>query len=323
MARALRIEYEDAVYHVTARGNERNRIFFTKNDYEKFLNYIREAKKKYGILVHSYVLMSNHYHLIIETPNANLSKAMQYINGSYTTYVNIKKKRSGHLFQGRYKAIIVDVDNYLLELSRYIHLNPVRAKMVEKPEEYQYSSYRAYINGKQEQTLTKELIMGMITTHKKESPKRYKAFVESAINTESDSPLKETYGGIILGKTGFIKETLKRLKKEHLQEEEIANRRELRTIYGVEEIIDMVSNHFHIKKDEITENNKPEQRKITLYLIKKHTGATNKAIGEVFGGISYSAVSKQYQRFTNELEGDRKLRRKVDWIERGMSNVKV
>ncbi len=104
MARALRIEPAcrqagmiDAVYHVTARGNERRKIFFTKLDHEKFLEYIKEAKKKYGILVHSYVLMSNHYHLIIETPNANLSKAMQYINGSYTTYVNTKRKRSGHL----------------------------------------------------------------------------------------------------------------------------------------------------------------------------------------------------------------------------------
>lgn len=229
---------------MTARGNERKKIFFTKHEYEKFLEYVKEAKKKYGILVHAYVLMSNHYHLTIETPNANLSKAMQYINGSYTTYVNTKKKRSGHLFQGRYKAIVVYVDNYLLELSRYIHLNPVRAKMVEKPEEYQYSSYRSYVNNKEDEVLTKELIMEMISTHKKESPKRYKAFVESAIGTETESPLKEIYGGIILGKTGFIKQALARLKREQLQEEEIANRRALRTSYGLEEIKDIVSNHF-------------------------------------------------------------------------------
>lgn len=214
MARALRIEYEEAMYHVTARGNERKKIFFSKHDYEKFLEYVKEAKKKYGILVHAYVLMSNHYHLIIETPNANLSKAMQYINGSYTTYVNTKKKRSGHLYQGRYKSIIVDADNYLLELSRYLHLNPVRAKMVERPEEYQYSSYRTYISGKQCQITTKEKIMGMIANQQKESPIRYKSFVESAIGIETESPLKEVYGGIILGKIGFIKETLARLKKE-------------------------------------------------------------------------------------------------------------
>ncbi len=123
MARSLRIEYEDAVYHVTSRGNERKKIFFTKHDYKKFLDYMKKAKKKYGVMVHCYVLMSNHYHVVIETPKANLSKVMQYINGSYTTYINTKKKRSGHLFQGRYKAIVVDRDNYLLELSRYVHLD--------------------------------------------------------------------------------------------------------------------------------------------------------------------------------------------------------
>ncbi len=323
MARALRIEYEDAVYHVTARGNERKKIFFTKLDHEKFLDYIQEAKKKYGILVHSYVLMSNHYHLIIETPNANLSKAMQYINGSYTTYVNAKRKRSGHLFQGRYKAIIVDIDNYLLELSRYIHLNPVRAKMVKKPEEYTYSSYKAFISNQREGALTKELLMSMMGNNSGESKRKYKAFVESAIGIEQENPLKSVYGGIILGKISFIKETLTRLKTEYLQEEEIANRRALRTIYGVEEIIDMVSDHFQVKKKDITENNKPEQRKISLYLIKKHTGATNKAIGEVFGGITYSAVAKLYKRFTKNVEEDRKLRKKLIGIEREMSNIKV
>ncbi|MBI4697767.1 MAG: transposase [Nitrospirae bacterium] len=263
MARPLRIEYEDAVYHVTSRGNERKKIFFIKHDYDKFLNYIKEAKKKYGILIHAYVLMGNHYHLIMETPNANMSRAMQYINGSYTAYINAKNKRSGHLFQGRYKAINVDVDNYLLELSRYIHLNPVRAKMAEKPEDYQYSSYRAYVSNKESDVLAKGLIMGLISGKKKESHKRYRAFVESAIGKETESPLKEVYGGIILGRTGFIKQTLARLKNEYLQEEEIANRRALRTSYRVEEIIDMVSNYFQLKNDDITRNNKPEHRKIS------------------------------------------------------------
>jgi putative transposase len=115
MARPLRIEYEGAYYHITARGNEKRKIYFTKSDYAKFKGYLAEAKKKYGIIIHSYVLMSNHYHLIIQTPEANLSKAMHCINGSYTTYTNIKRNRSGHLFQGRYKAILIDRDNYLLD----------------------------------------------------------------------------------------------------------------------------------------------------------------------------------------------------------------
>lgn len=113
MARQLRIEFEGAVYHVTSRGNERKNIFFSKTDYKKFLEYLAEAKNKLNINVHCYVLMSNHYHLILETPEANLSKAMHYINGPYTTYINVNRKRSGHLFQGRYKSIMVERDNYL------------------------------------------------------------------------------------------------------------------------------------------------------------------------------------------------------------------
>ncbi|GFO57618.1 hypothetical protein GMSM_46250 [Geomonas sp. Red276] len=124
MARALRIEYEGAFYHVTTRGNERKKIFFTARDYDKFKEYVFQAQQKFHFILHGYVLMTNHYHLLIETPEKNLQRVMHYINSSYSTYTNTKRDRSGHLFQGRYNAIIVDKDSYLLELSKYIHLNP-------------------------------------------------------------------------------------------------------------------------------------------------------------------------------------------------------
>ena len=150
MARPLRIEYEGALYHVTARGNERRRIYYSQSDYEKFKDYLKEAQEKYGYVLHCYVLMNNHYHLILETPEANLSRVMHYINGSYTNYINIKRKRSGHLFQGRYKAILIDRDRYLLELSRYVHLNPIRAAIAAKPEDYVHSSYRSFVTRSKE-----------------------------------------------------------------------------------------------------------------------------------------------------------------------------
>jgi putative transposase len=115
MARPLRIEYEGAIYHVTARGNERAKIFFSKKDYEQFKEYIAAAINKFNLILHAYVLMTNHYHLIVETPEKNLSKIMHFVNGSYTTYLNIKRKRTGHLFQGRYKAILVDKESYLFQ----------------------------------------------------------------------------------------------------------------------------------------------------------------------------------------------------------------
>ena len=133
MARPLRIEYPGAFYHVTSRGNERKDIFKSQRDREKFLSYVESAVVRYGAVVHTWCLMSNHYHLLLETPAGNLSQIMRHINGAYTTYVNVKRKRAGHLFQGRYKAILVEADAYALELSRYMHLNPVRASMVVNP----------------------------------------------------------------------------------------------------------------------------------------------------------------------------------------------
>jgi putative transposase len=145
MARPLRILYPGAVYHITSRGNERKAVFKSIRDREKFLEYLESAVEKYQALIHAYCLMDNHYHLLLETPSGNLPRIMRHINGAYTTYFNVKRDRSGHLFQGRYKAILVEKDEYAKELSRYIHLNPVRGKMVESPEEYVWSSYQSYI----------------------------------------------------------------------------------------------------------------------------------------------------------------------------------
>ena len=124
MARPLRITFPGAFYHVTSRGNERKNIYKSKRDREKFLEYLGEAHERYGAIIHAYCLMTNHYHLLIETPDANLPQIMKHLNSSYTTYFNVKRKRFGHLFQGRYKAFLVYKDDYALELSRYIHLNP-------------------------------------------------------------------------------------------------------------------------------------------------------------------------------------------------------
>lgn len=213
MARPLRIEFEGAVYHVTARGNERRKIFFSKRDYEKFKEYIAEAKEKYHFILHCYVLMTNHYHLLIETPEKNLSKIMHHINSSYTTYTNVKRKRSGHLFQGRFKSIVVDKDSYLLELSRYLHLNPVRAKAVENPEDYPFSSYAAYISARGEPFVTRSAILEMFGTKENEARKRYSAFVEAAMAAETESPMKKVYGGMILGGEGFIRDILGKIEE--------------------------------------------------------------------------------------------------------------
>ena len=145
MARPLRIEYPGAFYHVTSRGNEQKDVFKSQKDRERFLSYVESAVVRYGAVVHTWCLMSNHSPLLLATPLGNLSQIMKHINGAYTTYFNVKRQRAGHLFQGRYQASLVKADAYAVELSRYRHLNPVRVGMVAKPEQYPWSSYRSYI----------------------------------------------------------------------------------------------------------------------------------------------------------------------------------
>ncbi|MFQ5903814.1 MAG: transposase [Candidatus Binatia bacterium] len=150
MGRPLRIEYPGALYHITSRGIERRRIFLGNSDRVKFLEILEDYHERYGILIHSYVLMDNHYHLVLETPRGNLLKVMHGINGGYTGYFNRRYGRAGHLFQGRYKGILVDKNPYLLQLSRYVHLNPVTAEIVEGPGTYRWSSYGGYISKRKE-----------------------------------------------------------------------------------------------------------------------------------------------------------------------------
>ena len=128
MARQLRIEYPGAWYHVTSRGNERGSIFRLDKDRTRFLKTVAESAELFRVEVHCYVLMSNHFHFLLRTLESNLSRFMQRFNTAYTRYFNLRHRRSGHLYQGRYKAIVVEADEYLLEVSRYLHLNPVKLK---------------------------------------------------------------------------------------------------------------------------------------------------------------------------------------------------
>jgi len=143
MARALRIEFPGALYHVTSRGNERRPIFRSARDRRTFLTFLGQAAKRFRWSVTAYVLMTNHFHLVIQTAEPNLSRGMQWLNGTYAGWFNHRHERAGHLFQGRFHALLVEKEAYFAELLRYVVLNPVRAKMVGRPEEYEWSSYRA------------------------------------------------------------------------------------------------------------------------------------------------------------------------------------
>lgn len=321
MARPLRIEYEGAFYHVTDRGNERREIFQTRNDYERFKRYIIGAQDKYDFLLHGYVLMTNHYHLIIETSKANLNRIMHYINGSYTTYFNRKQGRNGHLFHGRYKAILVDVDRYLLELSRYLHLNPVKAGLVQRPEEYPYSSYRSYITREKEEIVHRDRIWSMISEDGRNGAQKYRRFVEETLGKDLESPLKRVYGGVILGGDKFIRDVLRRMEGRDVRRPDVSYRRQLRVTKDVEEIIDVICSYFNVARDAILEDRR-EFRNIAIYFSKKYTGLTNMEIGSLLGGISYSAITRVYQRLGEKILENRDLRKQIEDIGNILSNVK-
>ncbi|ABQ28074.1 REP-associated tyrosine transposase [Geotalea uraniireducens] len=321
MARPLRIEYEGALYHVTARGNERGKVFFTKADYRKFIDYLREGQKKFGFVLHSYVLMTNHFHLLLETPEKNLSRIMHHLNSSYTTYINIKRKRSGHLFQGRYKAILVDRDNYLLELSRYLHLNPVRANMVERPEEYLHSSYAAY-TGESDGLVHTTDLLAMFSKDTKAAKQHYQKFVESTLEEKQESPTKKVYGGMILGSAPFIKEALNRLEEELLQRTETSHKKELRAIWEADKVLSVVADHYGVTVETVAGPERNDIRKVCIYLLKKHTAVANSEIGGMLGGMSGFAVAKAHQLLVAGMAKEAALRKEVGRLEANLSRVK-
>lgn len=203
MTRPMRIEYPDAVYHVTSRGNARNDIFSSDQDRKEFLSILGRVVVRYNWICHAYCLMDNHYHLVIETPDGNLSAGMRQLNGIYTQKYNWLHHKTGHVLQGRYKAILVEKESYLLELCRYVVLNPVRAGMVAKPAEWRWSSYR-YTAGiaKPPEYLTTTWIIGLFGKNEKEAQKLYRRFVKGGM--DGISPWEELQGQVLLGEEPFI-----------------------------------------------------------------------------------------------------------------------
>lgn len=248
-------------------------------------------------------MISNYYHLLIKTTKANLSRIIHYINGSYTTYFNVKRRKTGHLFQGRYKSLVIDADSYFQELTRYIHLNPVRAKMVKNPEDYKWSSYNAYVGRKRkDKYIDKEEIrkyLGM-------ESKNYRFFVLNGMLTreKEDDIFRDVYGGFLLGKTQFIK--LKELKTQ-VESDKISSSKELHL--GIEGVARRFKKN---PEDLIDSKTRPAiEKQVAIYLIRHHTGLTNGEIGKIFK-MKAQAVSKAGIKIERLMEENRKIRSQVN-----------
>jgi putative transposase len=306
MARPLRIEFEDAFYHITSRGNEQKDIFKSVRDREKFLQYLESATERYSAAIHAYCLMDNHYHLFLQTPAGNVSQIMQHINGAYTTYYNVKRKRAGHLFQGRYKALLVDADAHAQELSRYIHLNPVRAGVTEKPEQYPWSSYNAYINRTQQpEWLHTDFILGLFAARKEPARKQYRRFVESLVGKEQESPLRNIFASTILGDAAFISRIREQYVNLNVYDRNLPDIKHFYEKPDIEEIVRLV-------EKAIPEDSGLSKR-VQLYICHKYSGQKLKDIGLYFG-VGESGVSQSSRRVAMKIGEDKKMKKLIRLI---------
>jgi len=202
MARPLRLEFPGAVYHVMARGNRREPIYLEDSDFSEFLSLLAEVRGRFNWLVHAYCLMTNHYHLLIETPDANLSRGMRHLNGVYTQRFNRRCQRGGHVFQGRYKALLVQKDPYLLELSRYIVLNPVRAQLVRSVDAWKWSSYRYTVGtATRPPWLETDWLLAQFDQQRSSAVTAYRRYVAAGMG--ADSPFGHIEDQLYLGDATF------------------------------------------------------------------------------------------------------------------------
>jgi hypothetical protein len=244
--------------------------------------------------------MGNHYHLLLETPRGNLSQVLHHINGAYTTYFNVKRGRSGHLFQGRFKAILVDKDEYCKELSRYIHLNPVRAGMVKTPLEYLWSSYRYFIGeDKKPQWLTMEFVLGDFGGEGRRGFRGYREYVERGETKELRDPFKSVIASTFLGGEDFIN----RIRTQYLEKRKI----DKRNIPAIKRILKRPS-FEDIEKVVVKRlgRNHSLFRKVCIYLSHRHSGLGLDEIGAYFE-MKGSAISQLSRRFEGAIKGDKKL----------------
>jgi len=316
MARQLRIEYEGAFYHVTSRGNQKERIFWDDKDREELKKIIKRTKERYKYLLHAYVFMDNHYHFLIETPYANIKQVMQNINTSYTVYINRSHKRAGHLFQGRYKAFIVDKESYLLELSRYIHLNPVRAGIVDRPEDYKWSSYREYIYGGSGGPITDtEETLYSFSKKRAIAAEKYHEFVYAGIKMES--PFKDAVGNI-LGEERF-RERIKRYLKGIQDKVEISDIKKIEPKHKLEDVVREVSENYGLEEGGLLRRKRAteKQRKVAIYLSKVLSGSKNIEVGKVFG-ITAQAVTNAVRDIEKRIEEDMKFRKEIAMIKKSI-----
>lgn len=315
MARQWRIEYPGAVYHVLSRGNGRQEIFRSNDDRNLFLDLVRALTERYAIKVHAYVLMDNHYHLLLQTNDANLSRAMQWFGTSYTRKFHWAHNTGGHLFQGRFKSIIVGNDAYLLRLSCYIHRNPLRAGIVGRLADYPWSSYPFYAYSRKAPAwLTTQTILNQLAGG--DPRKAYRKKVQR-YSDEQNNLMKDIKHGFIYGSQDFVLDLKTRFLGD-TKKAELPQHNQLMRVVDPQRLLNKASSilEFDLASARIAKKIAPgekEKRDMLIYLLWKTGRLSNKEIG-AFLGVTYSTISKVVSAFSARVQVDENLLDKFDQL---------
>jgi putative transposase len=325
MARLQRIEYEGAVYHVTARGNERRALFVDDADRERFLRVLGESVASFEIRLYLFCLMTNHLHLVLETPRGNLGRFMHRLQTAYTVYFNHRHQRHGHLLQGRYGATLVERDAYLLRLSRYVHLNPVFTKALRsrptrerltRLRQYRWSSYRSYL-GKDRRLAWVDYapLLATVTSRTSGRADTYRRFVEAGIVEIDAAFLDEAkVSRLCLGSEGF-RARIRALYENRLaarpRRENIAFRRTGAQL-SREDILRAVCRGLGVERAALLRRRRDaRERAVASRLLCDYGGLTQREVAEVLGLRSGAAVSAQLRKLAEQVQSDSRLRRQM------------
>ena len=350
MARPLRIERAGGRYHVTARGNERRDLFRGDSDRYRFLELLGEMPTLFGTRLHAYVLMDNHFHLLLETPRPNLSRSMQWLGVSYSMWFNRQHRRCGHLFQGRFKALVIEDDAGWQEVARYVHLNPVRvarlaqsksdraaskAGLIAKPDPevisqrlkllrgYPWSSYRGYAGyGRQLdwvwRTPLERLCGG---TNEQERRQALRDYTEAPLRQgATESPWDRLVGGLVLGSEAFARSLRAGVRGSRREQPQL---KRLEQTVTWEQIVGALERLKGQKWEEFAGRHGDWGRDAALWLGRRHSGLRLGELGRLAGHLDYAVVSQAVRRFGLRLKKEAKLRASMAKIEAQMSNVEI
>ena len=319
MSRPLRIEYPDAWYHIMNRGGRYKAIFEDRSDYSLFLDLLQETVEIFHINISAFCLMQNHYHLLIQTPEANISRSMRHVDGVYTQRFNKLHGYDGHLFRGRYKSILIDADSYLLEVMRYIHRNPITAG-VTKNLNYTWSSHKAYLSeAKKWNWVSREKILNMLSGNKAVQKTVYRDFVNKSDNDDFSAIYKKMKLPPMLGSETFLKVIKEHYftKKRHI---EVPESRLL--VPGKDTIISAVCTNYKVPISDLLVSKRGqlnEPRNVAMYLMRHLRGETLSAICKEFGLKKDSSAGSIVDRVKKQIIKDKQLRAKVGEIQKIIS----